>query len=129
MQWADGVRHPFNIVSQTFRKNVEKAWDIVMTGDPAPAMRSPKTRAFVDNLSCLVSDEVTVDVWARRIAEGDLDLKAKGIGEKLYAQYAEAYREVARDVGRRPCEVQAITWVEARNRKRVRARGHQLRLL
>jgi hypothetical protein len=96
-------------------------------------MTSPKTRAFVDNITWPKSEEVTVDTWAYRIAEGNLMLPAKGLNEKRYLVYAEAYKNAAQRIGLRPCEVQAITWVEARDRVRThkkmrRAGASQLRL-
>lgn len=130
INYAEGYHHPFNIVSCTFRRNVERAWNIVDHDDPSIAMTSPKTRAFVDNIINPLSELVTVDVWAMRIAEGDMSLRAKPLGEKKYQMYASAYVDAAKEVGMKPCDIQAITWVEARSRARMKeAAFTQLRLL
>jgi hypothetical protein len=130
LNYAEGYQHPLNIVSGTFRKNVEKAWRVIINDDPSEVLTSPKTKAFVDNIvNPHTSVEVTVDVWARRIAEGDLTLPARSIVGDAYVEYANAYREVAEDVGLRPCQLQAVTWVEARNRVGNKVVAEQLRLL
>ncbi|MCK5308743.1 MAG: hypothetical protein KAJ73_09040 [Zetaproteobacteria bacterium] len=130
-QYAEGIQHPFGISSGTFRKNVEKAWNVVTLDRPELVMTSPKTEAFVDNIINPASELVTVDVWARRIAKGDMTLQAKSIGVRKYAEYSSLYKEVADEIGMKACEVQAITWVEARNRsaKFKRSAFTQLRLL
>jgi hypothetical protein len=124
--------HSYDLVkSATFRKNVVRAWMVREREDPTIVMTSPKTRAFVNNITWPEGDDVTVDTWAYRICEGDLTLPAKGLKVKTYDMYAEVYREAAKIVGLRPCELQAITWVEARKRAKALKSGamHQLRLL
>ncbi len=130
MCYERGDDGPELVKSATFGKNVMKAWRVRHTGDASLVMTSPKTRAFVDNITWPKSQEVTVDTWAYRIAEGDLQLPAKGLNEKRYQVYAEAYKNAAAKVELRPCELQAITWVEARDRVRSikKASSLQLRL-
>ncbi len=134
MCYERGDAGPDLVRSATFSKNVLKAWRVRHTGDASLVMTSPKTRAFMDNITWPKSEEVTVDTWAYRVAEGDLMLPAKGLNEKRYQVYAEAYRSAAAEVELRPCELQAITWVEARDRIRIlkKTKGacaSQLRLL
>jgi len=130
-QYAEGFKHPFGIKSGTFHKNVYKAWNVVTHDDPTLVMTSPKTEAFVDNIIDPASELVTIDVWAHRIAMGDMTLQAKSIGVRKYAEFSSVYKEVAGEVGMKACDVQAITWVEARNRsdKFKRSAFTQLRLL
>jgi len=128
INYAEGFQHPFNIVSGTFRRNVEKAWNVVTLDKPALVTTSPKTRAFVDNIINPVSKRVTVDVWAYRICQGDMTLGAVSFTDKQYTTYASAYREVAVEHKLKACEVQAITWVEARAREKQSAMT-QMRLL
>jgi len=129
--YADGYRHPFNIIATAFKKNVEKAWKVVVEDDPSYVTTSPKTRAFVDNIANPGSKLVTVDVWAMRICEGDLLMKPKTLNEQKYQAYADVYLDVAQEVELKPSVLQAITWVEARNRAGIDARSaqQQLRLL
>ena len=129
--YADGYRHPFNITAHTFRKNVEKAWQVVVEDNPSLVTTSPKTRAFVDNIANPGSKLVTVDVWAMRICEGNLMMKPKTLTEKRYKRYADVYLDVAHEMEMKPSVLQAITWVEARNRAGIDARSaqQQLRLL
>jgi len=114
--------------SATFRKNVVRAWIVRDRLDPTVVMTSPKTRAFVDNITWPKGNAVTVDTWAYRIAEGDLNLPAKGLSQRAYDVYAEEYRKTARFVNLRPCELQAITWVEARKRVKALKRGAMLQM-
>jgi len=117
MCYERGDHDPQFVKSATFKKNVIKAWMVRDKEDSTLVTTSPKTRAFVENITWPKGEEaVTVDTWAYRIAEGDLTLPAKGFSQKQYDVYAEAYRSAAKYIGLRPCEVQAITWVEARYR-------------
>ncbi len=118
LNYAEGFHHPFNVMSATFRKNVEKAWNVITLDDPGLVTTSPKTEAFVDNIIDPLSKLVTVDVWAHRVCMGDMTMKAKSIGRKQYAKYSLAFTRVAQEVGLRPYEVQAITWVEIKNRSK-----------
>ena len=104
---------------------------VVTEDDPSLVTTSPKTRAFVDNISNPRSKLVTVDVWAYRICEGNLLLKARSLVGDVYEKYADVYTELALEREMKPCVLQAITWVEARNRAGIDARSarHQMRLL
>lgn len=131
MCYERGDHGPDLVKSATFKKNVVRAWMVREKHDPTIVMTSPKTCAFVENITWPDGPSVTVDTWAYRIAEGDLNLPAKGLSPAKYEVYAQAYRNAAEFVSMRPCELQAITWVEARRRVKSLKRGamHQLRLL
>lgn len=94
--------------------NKEKAYRILDNNDPNYC-RGPKVRSFYHNIADPNSpDYVTVDIWARRIAEGDPSLPATYFSDKDYQVYADAYREAADQIGLLPSELQAITWVTIR---------------
>ncbi len=114
------------IVSGSFRKSVEKAWDIAKYRKPELAETSPKTRAFLDCIDNPASQAVTVDVWAMRVIDGDMDAKARSIGEKEYEVYAQAYRNASEEVRLIPMQVQAVTWVAVRTRKKAKASANQM---
>lgn len=77
--------------------------------DPIESLTGPKVRAFARNL--LGDPEaVTVDVWAALIATG-----TKEFEPSQYAEISDAYREAALFVGVTPAEMQATTWIVARN--------------
>lgn len=129
MCYERGDHDPAFVNAATFKNNVMRAWIVRDKQDPTIVMTSPKTQAFVGNITYPLGPDVTVDTWAYRIAEGDLKLPARSFGKKRYEVYAEAYREAADYIGLRPCEVQAITWVEARHRAKRRAGMFQMSLL
>ncbi len=116
MCYERGDHDPAFVNAATFKKNVMRAWIVRDKQDPTIVMTSPKTCSFVGNITYPHGPDVTVDTWAYRIAEGNLKLKARSLPKSRYEKYAEAYREAAQETGLRPCEVQAITWVEARQR-------------
>lgn len=113
----------------TFSKNVEKAIKIIRLNQPELADSSPKTRAFLKCLENPECDEVVIDVWAQRVAEGDMSRKATFISEKNYKVYADAYREAAHRVDIPVASLQAIVWVTVRNMAKLRAWPGQMRLL
>ncbi len=120
MCYERGDHDPAFVNAATFKRNVMRAWIVRDKQDPTIVMTSPKTRAFVGNITYPHGPDVTVDTWAYRIAEGNLKLKARSLPKSRYEKYAEAYRSAAQVCGLRPCEVQAITWVEARQRVKNR---------
>jgi hypothetical protein len=113
-------------MSGSFRKSVEKAWDIAKYRMPKLAETSPKTRAFLDCIDNPRSLAVTIDIWAMRVVEGDMEAKARNIREAEYEEYAQAYRSAGKEVLLRPMQVQAITWVAVRSRKRAKASANQM---
>lgn len=85
----------------------------------ADLVKGPKVSRFLANI---LGDwaEVTVDIWAIRVAcddttLGDSDYKAAAGTPTRYDIIADGYRLAASEVGLTPAEVQAITWVQVRN--------------
>lgn len=94
-------------------RSVDKARLALVEADPWVTFgKAPKTRAFASNI---LGNEhaVTVDVWAARIA-GFSEQELSRVG--VYEAIAHAYRLAAKRVGITPAQMQAITWVVARNR-------------
>jgi len=121
-QWATNVRAartiahaavsgaPMPVVAGTMT-NRRKAWRIAHGADPDSVLSGPKVRAFFANIMG-DEDEVTVDVWAARAAEGKRNEQAPV--RRRYALLAEAYRRVARKRGYCPRDVQAAVWTAYR---------------
>lgn len=110
---ADGAR--------TFSSAVALAWAIVKFKDYA-LLVGQKVSSFVHNILFETSGEVTIDVWANRIARNDLHTSIN-ITDVRYGQAVEAYREALAIALARPepieglkyaYQLQAITWVTAR---------------
>lgn len=74
-----------------------------------PAAR--KTKSFARNIHG-DREEVTVDVWACRVADLDETLLSR---KGAYDAVAHAYRLAARRRGVDPATMQATTWIVARN--------------
>lgn len=96
--------------------NVDRARRALESEDPLSTFGpdAPKTSRFAANI--LGDDDVvTVDVWAARVALGDRasDALLRRVG--VYAALEHAYRLAAARVGVTPAEVQATTWIVARN--------------
>lgn len=108
--------------------NVARAWELAETGTTSGLSRSVanaqaarsgsvtfgktahKTRAFAANIMGDLN-EVTVDVWAARVAGvSDADLS----DAKTYGYVATAYMVAARMAGIAPAQMQAVTWVVCR---------------
>lgn len=80
--------------------------------------RALKVRSFYHNI--LNPDKntgyVTIDRHAQSICENTyLDTNIPSIHGAKYRRYAEAYSEAAREIGRFPHEIQAVTWIRWRN--------------
>lgn len=102
--------------------NKEKAYRILDNDDPN-YLGGDKVKSFYQNISDPNSpDYVTVDVWARRVCEGDHSLPAASISEKAYLNYKDAYCEAAGIIGLLPSELQAITWVTIRRQAKYGSR-------
>lgn len=101
----------------TFTSNKQRAWDLIDAGsfDPDVLFKGPKTRAFYDNIVYRNSERVTVDTWAYRAAR-DVELRWRGtITTKEYKMLEQEYQEVAKYVGEKPMDLQAILWVAVQN--------------
>jgi len=119
----------------SWSKNVQ-AFSILMAGEPRPAWvltrswtlatsalaaddpwktfgrRAPKTRSFA---KAILGDEnsVTVDVWTARVAGVDPNILRRA---GAYDEIGNAFRRAGKRVGVNPRDLQAICWVEIRNR-------------
>jgi len=73
---------------------------------------SQKVYAFCQNIAQLNSDFVTIDVWHIRACGFNGD---KGVGTVAYRQLHELTLQVAKDLGLKGYEFQAIVWESIRN--------------
>ena len=91
----------------TFNPNKRKALKILKAeeGEVLSILNGMKTKSFYSNIYNAIDEEVTIDVWAVRVAglEGSLT-------SKRYADIAEAFRVVALELGVMPKQLQALTW-------------------
>jgi hypothetical protein len=94
-------------------EGVRKAKRILAGRPPLSVLKGPKVRAFYD---CILDPEHTLSVcidghaysiWAgQRIKLDDIP----PFNDRLYSRISGDYWAVARHVGIRPCQLQAITW-------------------
>jgi hypothetical protein len=119
MQWERNVKLAIDAgngnVHGAMGASLRKAEAILNGADPADVLpMSAKTGNFYLNiLDPSDPSAVTVDVWAYRVATGDV--KAAGPkSPKDYAECAEAYRIVAAEYGEPANVTQAGTWNWAR---------------
>jgi len=102
-----------------------RAYEIGMT-DNIRLLKGSKVWSFwKDIVDYRFTDRVTVDVWAYRVAAGDLTAPPK-INHKVYNDIERQYQEAADKLGLRPLELQAITWVTARRYAKVKGHLKQL---
>jgi hypothetical protein len=94
----------------TFNKNKTKAFEVLRQGNPGLVTTSNKTRAFFDNIVNPYSDKVTVDVHAYSVYNGER-LSKPSISNSKYKEVSDSYKEAATQIGVKPYELQAITWV------------------
>lgn len=102
----------------TFTRNRLAAWQALDYGTDPWVSAALKVRDFV---AAINGDEqaVVVDTWAFIVAT---DRRPKGaVRPKEYVKVAAAYREVAREFGMAPRDVQAITWLVARTEGTARS--------
>lgn len=94
-----------------YGKNRDKAWRIAKGEAPSKVLGGPKVNAFYRNI-CGDYNGVTVDVWAARVAAPyNHTFTGK---QKDYDAIAEAYTNVAMELGTFPAFVQAVCWVTIR---------------
>lgn len=105
----------------------DRAYEIARTGKIG-LLRGPKVWSFwKDIVDHRHTERVTIDVWAYRIAAGDLAAAPK-INSKVYNDIERQYQDAAAEVGIRPLELQAITWVTARRYAKIKGHLNQLAL-
>lgn len=103
-----------------FKRNTAKAWAILDGARPLDILGGDKVRSFYRNiLGCPHS--VTVDRWAVRIAMGD-PKHSGNVPSGQYGAMADAFRDVAAELGISARDLQAATWVWIR---RVHARSNR----
>lgn len=96
----------------TYGNNKRKAWALAGGADPLELIKAPKTRNFFLNVSD-PKDPVPVTI------DGHIFNVWNGRREKLtglrtlgdYDEVADGVRQVAREYGYIPCEMQGILWV------------------
>lgn len=94
--------------------NIARARLALASKDPLATLNGPKVRRFAANLLG-DTDQVTIDVWAARVALGDDPLSAILLGRVgMYEAVEHCYRLAARRVAIAPAVVQATTWIVAR---------------
>lgn len=94
-------------------RNISKAFDVASDTRGIDAVSGPKVSCFYANLSGDLN-RVTLDVWAGRAAGLTVAETDKGIRRKRYEYLERAYINVARELGFKPAELQAICWVVVR---------------
>lgn len=124
VRWESNVRAAAEVISAARRdpddnppnvagyyRNVKKAWRIATGWHPDNVLGGPKVTSFYRNI-CGDEYEVTVDVWAARLAEGVTN--KNGPAGKRYKRIADAYRMAADARNVTPMIMQATTWVFTR---------------
>lgn len=106
--------------------NVRKATAILKAHDAEkdfiPILKGQKVEAFASNmLQTSIAGKVTIDAHAYSIASGRrYSVKAMpAISQATYARYSQAYRDVAKDLGILPQQLQAVTWLTWKRIHRV----------
>lgn len=95
--------------------NIDNAKRAIASDDPLSTLNGKKVKSFAANI-LLNTNEVTVDVWALRVAMGDTGYKDNWRGRKgFYEAVAHAYRIAAKRIVIEPSTMQAICWVVKRN--------------
>lgn len=105
--------------------NCNKADAILSGADPMSVLGGDKVRSFYQNiLDPSGMDIVTIDRHAYDIGMGHVtgkDSKNRLSLKGIYAEFAESYREAARELNLIPSQVQAVTWVTWRRTKAMAA--------
>ncbi len=101
-----------DITGMALGRSVRKVEMILAGVDPAQVVSGPKVTSFWHNL-CGELDWVTIDTHSFAQASGrDYNDKGAKFLERwgVYDTYADAFRQVAREVGLKPAELQAALW-------------------
>lgn len=102
----------------TYTNNKRRAWGI-LSGDVEMLRKARKTHAFALNVGAMDESVVTIDKWMLR-AFVTTSQKPKDIPTSCtplqYDRLSAHFCKVARDMGYKPYELQAIIWVTIRNR-------------
>lgn len=114
-------RTPDQVKVNTYGQNKRRAFKVLNLLDAGVVKTSQKTRAFIDNIANLESDEVTVDVHAYSVAHA-FRFRVKdmpSIPAWKYKLIAKAYRQVAAWFGLRGVDIQSVTWIAWKRVHRV----------
>ena len=106
-------KSPEDIKVCTFNSNKYKAFGIAK-GSLKIYNKSRKTYAFVQNISYLDPDYVTIDVWHQRVCM-DKFMESQPMTAPAYKQIQELTIKKAHELGLKGYEYQAILWVTAKN--------------
>jgi hypothetical protein len=110
--------------AKQYKAQVAKAVAILDGADPLDVLNGPKERAFFECLAdsdC--TDAVTIDGHAFSVWIGRLVYTSRArVGRRLYRLAHADYVKAARQVGLRPNQLQAITWLA--HRRIHNSRGH-----
>ena len=102
----------------TYTNNKRRAWGI-LSGDAEMLRKARKTHAFALNVGAMDESVVTIDKWMLR-AFVTTSLKPKDVPTSCtpvqYDRLSAHFCKVARGMGYKPYELQAIIWVTIRNR-------------
>jgi hypothetical protein len=110
----DALKHnlgPDQVKVSTFHSNKRKAFKIGLN-ETEITTTSPKTLNFLENVSNLSEEHVTIDVWYIR-ACFNKNLKNTVIGRVAYEQIKQLTIELSGEYGVKPYEFQAVCWVVA----------------
>ena len=124
---------PLDGIGIRWYANVRKAWRILNGETSEVVLGGNKVRAFYDNLvQPKRSLSVCIDGHAWAIANGKRVslLQVPHIGRRAYNRLSGSYSTVAKRVGLRPCELQAVVWIVWRRLHGVanNGNGHTLRI-
>ena len=102
----------------TYTNNKRRAWGI-LSGDVEMLRKARKTHAFALNVGAMDESVVTIDKWMLR-AFVTTSQKPKDVPTTCtpvqYDRLSAHFCKVARAMGYKPYELQAIIWVTIRNR-------------
>lgn len=102
----------------TYTNNKRRAWGI-LSGDLKMLRKARKTHAFALNVGAMDESVVTIDKWMLR-AFSTTSNTPKDVPTSCtpvqYDRMSAHFCKVARDMGYKPYELQAIIWVTIRNR-------------
>ncbi len=96
--------------------NVLKAGLIIYSGWASVSWdKAPKTWAFFQNIVDPHSADITIDIWAERVAYDNPKFQTTGgPNGASYARVADVYLQAALELNIQPCKLQAITWIAMR---------------
>ena len=105
-----------NRAAKQYTQQVNKALAILDGAEPRDVLKGPKERAFFE---CFAdpegTDAVTIDGHSFSVWIGRLVYTSRArVGRRLYRLAQADYQKAARQVGLRPHQLQAITWLTHR---------------